>query len=193
MADQTKSKALILIHGRGANGDSMMPLAREFTDESFYIETPEAPGNTWYPEWFMAPPEQNEPKFSQSIATLKALIDKMGKGIGYENVYVMGFSQGAILSLELLARDPKPFGGVIAFSGGFVGEKVDKTKFKKINGTKVYLGISEKDPFIPLERAQESAKILQDLGADLTFQTYPGNTHTITPAQLKTVRELFFS
>lgn len=187
------TNALILLHGRGGSAKDMLSLADAFCDDSFYIAAPQAPTGSWYPYSFMANEESNEPFLSSSLTMVKQLIDSIAARIPYNRIYLMGFSQGACLALESAARYAAPYKGVVAFSGGLIGPKIDESKYQgKLDGTKVFIGISEQDPHVPLKRAQESKRVLQKQGADVTLMVYPGSSHTVLPDEIQWVKEHLF-
>ena len=186
-------KAIILIHGRGSSAQNIISLADEFCDSSFYIAAPQATNNTWYPYGFMEKESANEPWLSSAVATIKRLIDETAKHIPTESIYIMGFSQGASLTLEVTARFAAKYGGIAAFTGGLIGEKTNSTKYKgDFKGTKYFLGNSDKDPHIPLYRSEESKEVLTALGADVKLKVYPNMAHTINQDEIESVRNWMF-
>lgn len=185
--------ALILLHGRGADPEDIILLAEDFCDESFYVAAPRATGNSWYPESFLVPVERNEPWLSSAVAVIKRLIDETAALIPVERIYVMGFSQGACLALEVTARHAMKYAGVAAFSGGLIGSSIDPLKYKgDFNGTKIFIGNSDRDPHIPLKRTEESAALLESIGADVNLKIYPGMPHTIIRDEIDTVIGMMF-
>jgi phospholipase/carboxylesterase len=186
-------KAIILLHGRGANAEDIISLADEFCDETFYIAAPQATNNAWYPYTFLSPEEVNEPWLSSAVQTVKRLLEEISVHIPAEKIYISGFSQGACLALEVAARYAIKYAGIIAFSGGLIGEKIRTEKYSgNFEKTKVFIGNSDIDPHIPLIRCQESANLLKLIGADVTLKIYPGMQHTITLDEIETVRKLMF-
>lgn len=189
---QKAKKALILLHGRGASAYDILALADEFVSDSFYVAAPQATNNTWYPYSFMSNESKNEPWLSSSIEIVLKLIQETSKIIPLTNIYIMGFSQGACLSLETTARHPNSYGGVAAFSGGLIGEELNTEKYKgSFNGTPIFIGNSDVDPHIPLLRTKESAALLKKMGAQVTLKIYPNMPHTINEDEIETVRTLF--
>lgn len=189
---QKAKKALILLHGRGASAYDILALADEFVSDSFYVAAPQATNNTWYPYSFMSNESKNEPWLSSSIEIVLKLIQETSKIIPLTNIYIMGFSQGACLSLEATARHPNSYGGVAAFSGGLIGEELNTEKYKgSFNGTPIFIGNSDVDPHIPLLRTKESAALLKKMGAQVTLKIYPNMPHTINEDEIETVRTLF--
>jgi phospholipase/carboxylesterase len=187
------TSAIILLHGRGADAEDIITLAEEFCDDSFHIAAPRATGNSWYPYTFLSPEEKNEPWLSSAIQVVKQLIDNIAAHVPTERIYIMGFSQGACLALEVTARHAAKYAGVAAFSGGLIGARINPLKYKgNFEGTKIFIGNSDKDPHIPLQRTQESAELLLKRGADVQLKIYPDMPHTIIRDEIDAVIEMMF-
>jgi phospholipase/carboxylesterase len=179
-------KAMIMIHGRGGDAHSIMDMKAYLNLNNFALLAPEATNHSWYPYSFLSPAEQNEPWLSSGIDTLHALIDEViEKGIPAENIYLMGFSQGACLTLESTARKAMRYGGIIAFTGGLIGESIDPKNYSgNFNGTPVFIGCGDPDPHVPVQRVIDSINILKNLGATVTEKIYPGIPHTIIQEEI---------
>lgn len=188
------SKALIMIHGRGANAGGILSLRNEFALEEFYIVAPQATNSTWYPLSFMAPIQQNEPWLSSALSLLQGIVrDINDAGIESQKIYLMGFSQGACLTLEFATRNSQKWGGVIAYTGGLIGDKIYTENYQgDFNRTKVFIGNSDIDPHVPLARTEESRDLMKKLGAEVTLKIYPSMPHTINEDEIETVSRLFF-
>src|SRR6476661_7350851 len=107
------SRVLIMIHGRGGSAEDILSLASYLDVTDFTLLAPQATNNTWYPYSFLAPPSQNEPWLSSALGLLKELLDEVtAKGVATDNIYFLGFSQGACLTLEFVARNANNYGGV---------------------------------------------------------------------------------
>ena len=188
------SKALIMIHGRGASAHSILSLQGEFSLEEFYIVAPQATNSAWYPLSFMAPIQQNEPWLSSALDLLNQIVhDINNAGIESDKIYIMGFSQGACLTLEFATRNAQKWGGVIAFTGGLIGDRIYAENYQgDFKGTKVFIGNSDKDPHVPLDRTLESSGVMEKLGGEVTLKIYPNMAHTINENEIETVKRLFF-
>jgi phospholipase/carboxylesterase len=175
------SKALVMLHGRGATAQDILSLHHELPVDKYYVVAPQATNFTWYPHSFLAPASQNEPWLSSALHLLREITHDIAKaGIPSERTYILGFSQGACLTLEFATRNAMKWGGVIAFTGGLIGEIVNKSNYSgDFAKTKVFIGNSDNDPHVPLIRTQESAAIMKEMGADVTLKTYPLLPHTI--------------
>lgn len=184
------SKALILLHGRGGTARGILSLADLFCDDHFYIAAPQAPNSTWYPHSFMAEEKLNEPYLSSSVENIKKLIDEIAGYIPMQQIYIMGFSQGASLSLEVSSRFAAKYGGVIAFTGGLIGETINEKKYHgNFEGTKVFIGNSDQDQHVPLVRSEQSKELMEKLGANVTLKVYKGMTHTINDDEINWVKK----
>ncbi len=184
--------ALILIHGRGGTAESIIPLAEEFPIEDCYIVAPQATGNTWYPYSFLAPEKQNEPWLSSAVDTIKRLISEISEHIPQENIYLMGFSQGACLTAEVAAQVTGRFAGVASFTGGLIGDSIKKDRYEggDFKGTPFFIGTSDVDPHIPVKRAEETRDMCESLGANVVLKVYENMPHTIIQDEITTVKEM---
>lgn len=176
------NRALIMIHGRGGSAADILTLASHLQVKDFALLAPQATNNSWYPYSFMAPPMQNEPWLSSALALLKEIInDVAAQGIAEENIYFTGFSQGACLMLEFVTRNATRFGGVAAFTGGLIGDKIYPENYKgDFKNTPVFIGSSNPDPHVPVERVYATTNILKSMHADVAEKIYENMGHTIT-------------
>jgi phospholipase/carboxylesterase len=188
-------KALILLHGRGGSAEDILSLAAHLAVKDFALLAPQATNNSWYPLSFLARPADNEPWLSSALATIAAAIADIEKaGISKENIYFLGFSQGACLTLEFVARNATVYGGVAAFTGGLIGDKIVPENYKgDFAGTPVFIGTSNPDPHVPVERVYASSNILQQMNADVTEKVYDNMGHTITMDEIEKVNSLLFN
>jgi len=181
--------ALVLIHGRGATAQSIVQMADEFHQHGVAYLAPQAARNTWYPNAFTAPVESNEPGRSSGLQAVEdAVTEATDAGVPIERVMVLGFSQGACLASEYVARNPRQYGGLAVLSGGLIGETVDPDDYDgDLEGTPVFLGCSDVDPHIPEERVHESATIFEQLNGDVTKHLYEGMGHGINQDEIDRV------
>lgn len=189
------SVVLVLAHGRGAGAEDMIGLGRALHEPGVAVLAPQAAGSVWYPERFIAPIERNEPWLSSALGRMDAVVRQaLDAGVPASGIIVGGFSQGACLAAEYVARQAGsrgPLGGVLAFSGGLIGPPgTDFTYPGSLAGMPVFLGCSDVDHHIPAERVQETADALAALGADVDMVLYPGMGHTINEDEVKRARAL---
>jgi len=183
-------RGLILLHGRGASADDMLGLAQAFSlPADLAVQAPQASGYVWYPQRFIAPADQNEPYLSSALQRVDEVIGLTQ--IPAENIIIGGFSQGACLAAEYVIRSGRRWGGLLVFSGGFIGE-LGKARqpIGRLDGTPVFLGCSDMDPHIPLSRVEETARLLEDMGAAVTKRIYPGMGHTINQDEITLAQQI---
>jgi phospholipase/carboxylesterase len=190
LADATA--ALFLVHGRGATARSITQLGRQVHAEGVALLAPQARGNEWYPESFLAPIEQNEPGRSSGLAAIESALDRAREaGISEQRIMLAGFSQGACLASEYVARNPGRYGGLAALSGGLLGETVEPERYEgDLEGTPVFLGCSDVDPHIPAERVHETAAVFEALNGTVDARLYEGMAHTVNDEELEAIRSL---
>jgi predicted esterase len=183
---------LILLHGRGATADSILSLARELDSDHCAYLAPQAANNTWYPYRFLDPIERNEPWLSSALQVIDDLVARVNaSGFPAERLMLLGFSQGACLTLEYAARRARRYGGVVGLSGGLIGPEVIPQRYAgAFDGAPIFLGCSDVDPHIPLERVHETTRMLRQLGADVTERIYPGMAHSINHEEVKYILQL---
>jgi len=174
--------AMILIHGRGASAYDIMSLGSLLEHPQMAYLAPEAANNAWYPYSFLAPLEQNEPYLSSALQVVAGLVAQAEEaGLPPEKIILVGFSQGACLASEFVARNPRRYGGLIAFSGGVIGPPGSQPRLYPgtVEGMPVFLGCSDVDAHIPLARVEETAVVFEALGAQVNKQIYPNMAHTV--------------
>lgn len=184
--------AVVLLHGRGGSAEDILSLSEAFGMSAFAYVAPQAAGNSWYPQSFLAPPSQNEPGLASALQAIEdALAALEGAGIAREHVILGGFSQGACLALEYAARHARRYGGLFAFSGGLIGPAGTPRDYAgNLAGTPVFLGCSDHDPHIPLERVEQSARVLERLGAKVEKRIYPQLEHGINDDEIAAMRAM---
>lgn len=182
----------ILLHGRGASAEDILGLASDLRLPDVAYLAPQAAGHTWYPYSFLTPMEKNEPSLSSALGTVAALVADLGeRGFSPDRVALMGFSQGACLALEYAARHARRYACVAALSGGLIGPPGTPRDYAgAFDGTPIFLGCSDIDPHIPLERVKESATVCRRMGATVDERIYPGMGHTVSVDEMSAVREM---
>ena len=187
-------KALITIHGRGGSAQDILSLAQHLNVEDYAILAPQATNGSWYPLSFIAPVEQNEPWLSSAIQTVGATVKSaLDVGIKAEDIYFFGFSQGACLTLEFLSRNAQRFGGAVAIIGGVIGDKINRENYKgDFDQTPIFLGTSNPDFHVPVERVYATANILKEMNADVTEKVYANFGHSINEEEIELANSLVF-
>ncbi len=184
--------AMVLCHGRGASAEDMLGLAALLEAPATIFVAPQAPQFTWYPRRFLAPLEENEPHLSSALALLGAIVEEIeDRGIPPRRQVLLGFSQGGCLALEFAGRHPRRYAGVVGLSAGLIGPPGRPWNFAgSLDGTPVFLGCSDRDPHIPRDRLEESARELQRIGGEVELQIYPGLGHTTNREELDRVQRI---
>jgi phospholipase/carboxylesterase len=184
--------AVILLHGRGASAEDILGLAQEFNYPNLAYFAPQAAGNSWYPYSFLAPIEDNEPWLTSALNKVTRIIDDIaGAGIPRTKIILAGFSQGACLASEFVARNPARYGGLIAFTGGLIGPPGTEFHYNgSLSGTPAFVGSGDPDPHVPWQRVEETASILSALGAEVVLKRYPGMPHTINREEFEAANRL---
>ena len=183
---------MILAHGRGSSADDILGLAREFNSRDVSYLAPHAAGHTWYPHTFLAPVERNEPYLSSALRLLNTVVEQISReGVPRERIVLLGFSQGACLSLEFAARHAHRYAGIAALSGGLIGPPGTPRSYRgSLDGTPVFLGCSDIDPHIPLERVHEAADVFRQMGATVDERIYPRMGHTVNDDEIAAVEKM---
>jgi predicted esterase len=182
--------ALLMVHGRGATAEDILSLANEFDQPGFAYLAPQAADNTWYPNRFLVPLAQNEPWLSSALSFVgDVLAEIINAGIPAERVMLLGFSQGACLTLEFAARNARRYGGLVGLSGALIGpDDTPRDYAGSLAGTPVFLGCSDVDFHVPKERVDQTAEVLKSLGANVTERLYPNMDHTVNQDEIDFVR-----
>ena len=183
---------MIMVHGRGATAESILTLAPLLEAPDVAYLAPQAAGGTWYPYGFMSPIASNEPGITSGMNVIQRLLDQIsGAGIPRERTMLLGFSQGACLATEFVARHAARYGGVAGLSGGLIGPQGTSRDYAgALDGTPVFLGCSDVDFHIPAERVRETAAVLEKLGGNVTMRLYEAMGHTINDEEIDRVREM---
>jgi len=184
-SDQAK-KAMIMLHGRGASAVSILTLKDHLQLDGYAIFAPQATEHSWYPYSFMAPVSNNQPALDSALEVIRSLVEDIKEqGIAQENIYFLGFSQGACLALEYVSRNAGRYGGVIAFTGGLIGEKLISENYQgDFDQTPILITTGDPDPHVPVSRVNETVSLLKKLSAKVTLKIYKGRQHTVTTEEL---------
>ncbi|HJS20023.1 MAG TPA: dienelactone hydrolase family protein [Anaerolineales bacterium] len=187
--------AMLMIHGRGASAEDILTLADQFHQPGVAYLAPQAANNTWYPNRFLVPLAENEPWLSSALMFVGDVFSQtVETGIPSERVILLGFSQGACLTLEFAARNARRFGGLVGLSGALIGpEDTPRDYAGSLNGTPVFLGCSDVDFHVPKERVHQTAEVLKKLGGSVTERLYPNMDHGVNQDEIEFVRGMMQS
>lgn len=188
-------KALIMVHGRGASAHDILSISKHLDVADFALVAPQADNNTWYPYSFLAPIPENEPSLSRSLDKIAQVVAEIQEnGIEKENIYFLGFSQGACLVLDFVTRNATRYGGVVAFTGGLIGDSISEENYSgNFENTPIFIGTSNPDMHVPVERVNETETILNKMGASVTKKIYDNMGHTISQEEIDLANQLVFN
>ena len=191
-APERADATLVLVHGRGATARSILPLYDEFGLDTLAAVAPQAAANTWYPNSFLAPIESNQPWLDSALRRLETIVsDLLHRGVASERIALLGFSQGACLTTEFAARNPRRYGAILGLTGGLIGPAGTRRDYAgSLDLSRVFLGSSDPDPHVPFERVLETRDVLARLGATVEVRRYPGMGHTINEDEIEACRTL---
>ena len=183
--------AMVLLHGRGATAEDIMTIAAEVERPGWAYLAPQASGNAWYPNPFTAPLESNEPYLSAALDMVSKLVERVEAHVPAQRIILLGFSQGACLTLEWAARNARRYGAVVGLSGGLIGPDGTPRDYPgTFDATPLFLGCSDVDPHIAMHRVVEAGEVFNRMGADVAIRFYPGMAHTVSVEELDQVLAL---
>jgi predicted esterase len=183
---------VILLHGRGATAESMIPVAEALQLDGVSFLAPQAALNRWYPNTAFGPLEANEPDLSSALETVDELVKQVReRGFSDQQITFGGFSQGACLASEFVARNARKFAGLFVFSGALIGPKGMPRNYPGyFNGMPVFIGGSDIDPWVAHDLLKDTAGVFEKMGANVEFRTYPGLAHTVNQDEIESVRTM---
>jgi predicted esterase len=192
---ESAQAAMLMLHGRGAGAEDILSLAGELDQPGFSYMAPQARDSSWYPNRFLAPLQENEPWLSSALSIVAAVFFHiLQAGIPAEKVVLLGFSQGACLTLEYAARNANRYGGIVGLSGALIGpDGIPRDYPGSLEGTPVFLGCSDADFHIPQRRVNETAGVMRRLGGTVTERIYPNMGHTINQDEIEFIRGMMRS
>jgi predicted esterase len=190
--DDKANLVVILLHGRGSTAEAMLPLAEALNMQGVKFTIPQAALNRWYPKIAFGPLEANEPDLTSALTLIDFLVEDAHKeGFSDQQIVFGGFSQGACLASEYVARNAKRFGGLFVLSGALIGPPGMPRKYPgSFVSMPVFIGGSDVDPWVSHNLISDTASVFQKMGAEVDFRTYPGMAHTINQDEIDAVRAM---
>ena len=188
------SKALIMVHGRGGSAEDILSLSDHLLIKDYLLLAPQATNYSWYPHSFLAPPARNEPWLSSALQLISTTVQAIGqRGIAKEHIFFLGFSQGACLIAEFTTRYATRYGGIAILTGGLIGDAIITENYRgDFAGTPVFIGTSDPDSHVPVERVHATSAIMKNMHADVTEKVYKGMGHTINGDEISQVNAILF-
>lgn len=196
-------QGIVLAHGRGGTARDILSLIEHAALPEVAALAPEAPDNSWWPTSFLAPTEQIEPFVVSAVKVMQDAIHELeAAGLARDQIWVGGFSQGACLALETFARSHDGLAGVLAFSGGLIGNSDAGEAYPTLLGFppkhfdyrpkttgRAWISIHERDPHIPLRRVEDSVAALRAMGVSTEVELYPGAGHAVMRQDITALRK----
>ncbi len=183
---------IVALHGRGVTGADLSPLAQAvgldgvrwiFPDAPF--EPPELMGGR---QWFPPAPNPESGILESRKRILKRLGALEGEGISSRRIALLGFSQGAVMSLDAGVRYPRRLAGIVGLSGFLAfPERLGREKSPAASGLPILLTHGKNDDVLPVEGAREAQAVLRTEGFTVRLHEYLMGHHVI-PETLEEVR-----
>ena|SRR6266511_201992 len=185
--------AAVLVHGRDLDPEFMLEVAgRVGLDDSVAYVLPRAAERSWYPGRFHDPMQDNEPWLGWSLEAIGAAVTAArGPGRPLPQIALVGFSQGACILAEHLARRPEPYGAAAILTGALFGEpEADRLPAGSLAGLPMFFGIAEDDDWIPVPAVRATVGAFRRAGARCELRVYPPGEHGVNDDEAAAVRTL---
>jgi len=185
-----KNPLILLLHGYGSNEEDLFSFASELPDD-YYVISARAPYDLQYGSyaWYAINFDADENKFSDNEQARKSrdliarFVDELAINypIDADNISLLGFSQGAILSYAIALSHPEKVKNVIALSG-YANEDIMEENFKKkdFSQLRIFHSHGTVDQVIPIDWARKTKPFLEKLGIASVYKEYPIG-HGISP------------
>jgi len=192
-ADTESMPMVIMIHGRGADMNDLADLAPLLdTPTGARFVFPNAPkafeaypgmsfGWTWFEGW---PPGRES--VSESRAILMRFLDEITGLYPTSSLIVSGFSQGAMMSLDVGLRATRDVAAIIAMSGGLYEDKLPDLRAR--SSVPILISHGSQDEVVPVNYARRARAVLEEAGFDVTYDEYPMG-HQVVMEEVAVVKE----
>ena len=170
---------VVAMHGRGTDAYDLIPLVESLGFDMLLLIAPRAPllfevggGYAWYDFGGEGTPDPSS--FGDSLKLLQEFLVQIRKGypIGPTGPILLGFSQGAVMSYAAALLDPTKIRGIVALSGYIPNRSNLPFKWHELKGVPVFISHGAYDELIPIKLGKESADLLRNAGANVTFREY---------------------
>jgi len=187
----------VLLHGRDRTREDKVVLASSFGVPGIRWLAPASDTGSWYPGRFFDSREANEPFLTRAVEQCDRVVREASEGgrLGRDRIVVVGFSQGACLAVEYALQHPEQCGAIIVFTGALIGPPGVEWPGSPdtLQGLRVLLTGSDADEWIGEQQTRHTARVLADLGAEVTLRIYSGRPHIVSEAELEEARVLLRS
>jgi phospholipase/carboxylesterase len=191
-----KYPVIFLLHGMGSNEQNMMPLVSGMKKELFVFSLrgpiQQPPGYAFFTIKGFGNPHREV--FDSAVNRIEDFIQYAIEKypIDAEEVYLMGFSQGAILSMTLGLKLGNRIKGIIALSGYLPAFVKDEYEIKPMDKVSAFISHGELDPVLPYEWGVDAEAFYKQKGTASTFKSYP-ESHTVSNENYNDFTEWFMN
>jgi phospholipase/carboxylesterase len=190
---ESASVAVVVMHGRDQDPRWMQEhLVDELDLPRAAFIFPEAGANTWYPGRFFDREEENEPWVRNALdCCTRAVAVAEEAGIPVERIALAGFSQGACLVAELLAREPRHYAAAAILTGGLFGtEEEVHVPRGSLDGLPMLITGHLDDDWVPVPRVERTAELFREAHARVELAIHDDPEHQINDDEVAAVRRL---
>lgn len=182
--------AAVLVHGRDQDEAVMLDVVKRLELDDVAYLLPVAAERSWYPGRYFDPVSHNEPHVSWAIEACEAaLAAAHAGGLPDQRIVLGGFSQGACVVAELLARTPRPLAGAAVLTGSLLGRAAERSP-APVDGLRMFFASSRYDEWIALADAHATAQAFERAGAVVVLETYDDREHHVSDRAVAGLRVL---
>lgn len=187
-------RLVVLLHGYGADGNDLISLGRHWQDmlsDALFV-SPNAPDscaeNPFGYQWFPLDLKRTFSRVTGAPRAREVIVDFLTDlwaqtGLSARDTFLAGFSQGAMMALNVgLSLDEAPM-GIVSFSGALIPP--DGLEQGHLPKPPVCLIHGDLDQVVDPRLSQEAAITLQAHGYDVSYHVSPGVAHGIAPDGLE--------
>jgi phospholipase/carboxylesterase len=190
--DPGAAVAAVLVHGRDQDPEFMLEVAQRLgLDDAVAYVLPRAADRSWYPGRFYDPMEDNEPWLGWSLEAVEAAVAQARGGRrSLPDLALIGFSQGACIVAEHLARRPEPYGAAAILTGALFGTPAERLPVGSLGGLPMFFGIAQGDDWIPVDAVRDTVEAFRRAGARCDLHVYDEQDHGVNDDEILAVRTL---
>jgi phospholipase/carboxylesterase len=184
--------AAVVVHGRDHAPAYMIEhLVEPLAVSGVAYLLPAAAGGSWYPGRYFDPRAANEPWLSAALEACDATVQiALRAGIPAERIVLAGFSQGACLLADFIARRPRPYAGAALLTGALTGAHDELTPPRQLDGLPIVMVSSRYDDWVAIEDVRATARAFENAGARVDLHVLDTREHLIAPDAVEGVRRL---
>jgi predicted esterase len=182
----------VLVHGRNQSEQVMLDVVRRLALPGVAYVLPIAAGLSWYPNRYFDPASAVEPHLQPALAAVTAAIEDATAEAGAgARVVLGGFSQGACLLAELVARRAAvQLAGVAILTGSLIGRAEERRTPARVDGLPMFFSCARHDEWVALADAEASAEAFRRAGAQVAFAPLEDREHVISDRAVAGLRAL---